>query len=111
MSASIPAEHPPEIVELLRQQEEIQKKLQAWNEEQEAKRIKELEKVELKVFVESLCKKRGFRGLKYDLPKPKRLKRCFHNIKVIQDREEELAKERTQVKEECVKEINDYLEL
>ena len=104
------AEQPPqEILDLLRQQEEIQKKLQVWKEEQEAKKIKEQEKVELKVFVGNIMKKRSFSRLKYTLPPPKRLKRVFHNVKIIQKKEEELAKERSEVKQECVKEIEEYL--
>lgn len=104
------AEHPPEIAELLRQQEEIKQKLEVWRKQQEEKKIKEQEKIELNKFVAVLGKKRAFNGLKYCLPPPKRLKRCFHNIKVIQKKEEELAKERAGVKEECVRDIENYLE-
>lgn len=105
------AEQPPqEILDLLRQQEEIQKKLEVWKQEQEAKKIKEQEKVELKVFVGTLHKKRTFYGLKYKLPPPKRLKRCFHNIKIIQKKEKELMKERTEVKQDCMKVIQEYLD-
>ena len=104
------AEDPPEIVELLRQQEEIRKKLEVWRKQQEEKRIKEQEKVELDKFVGVLGKRRTFSGLKYSLPQPKRLKRCFHNIKVIQKKEEELAKERADIKEECIRDIQNYME-
>ena len=104
------AEHPPEIVELLRQQEEIRRKLETWRKQQEEKKIKEQEKVELDKFVGILGKKRTFLSVKYSLPPPKRLKRCFHNIKVIQKKEEELAKERANIKEECIRDIRNYLE-
>lgn len=104
------AEHPPEIIELLRQQEEIRLKLETWRKQQEEKKIKEQEKVELDKFIGVLGKKRTFHGVKYSLPQPKRLKRCFHNIKVIQKKEEELAKERSNIKEECIRDIRNYLE-
>lgn len=104
------AEHPPEIIKLLRQQEEIRLKLERWRKQQEEKKIKEQEKVELDNFIGVLGKRRTFNGIKYNLPQPKRLKRCFHNIKVIQKKEEELAKERTNIKEECIRDIRNYLE-
>ena len=109
-SAMSAEDTPPEIAQLLKQQQEIQQKLDAWRKEQEAKKMKEVEKQELHTFVNILGKKRAFNGLKYKLPPPKRLKRCFHNIKVIQQKEEELAKERAGIKEECIKDIQDYLE-
>lgn len=110
MSASIPAEHPPEIEELLRQEQEIKQKLEAWRKKEEAKKIKEQEKEELNTFVQVLGKKRAFNGLKYTLPPPKMLKRCFHNIKIIQKKEKELNKERNTIKEECIRDIKDYLQ-
>ena len=97
------AEYPPEILELLRQQEEIKRKIEAW-------RNKQQEKAELDLFVGHLTKKRTFHNLKFNLPPPKRLRRCFHNIEVIQQREEELAKERAEIREECLKDIQEYLE-
>lgn len=104
------AEHPPEILALMKQQEEIKHKLDAWRKQQEEKKIREQEKIELDKFIGVLGKKRAFNGLKYSLPPPKRLKRCFHNIKVIQKKEEELAKERADTKEECIQDIRNYLE-
>ena len=110
MSESTAEHMPPEIQELMRQQQEIQQKIDTWRKEQEAKRLKAQEKDELQSFVESMSKKRSFGGLKYNLPQPKRLKRCFHNIKVIQRKEEDLAKERAEVKNDCIKHIQDYLD-
>lgn len=104
------AETPQEILDLIKQREEIQQKIDAWKKEEEAKKLKAQEKVELSDFIESLTKKRAFNGLKYKLPPPKRLKRCFHNIQVIQKKEEELAKERADVKDECIKDIQGYLD-
>ena len=104
------AEHPPEILELMKQLEEIKHKLDVWRKQQEEKKIREQEKIELDKFIGVLGKKRAFIGLKYSLPPPKRLKRCFHNIKVIQKKEEELAKERADTKEECIQDIRNYLE-
>ena len=94
----------------MKQQEEIKHKLDAWRKQQEEKKIREQEKIELDKFIGVLGKKRAFNGLKYSLPPPKRLKRCFHNIKVIQKKEEELAKERADTKEECIQDIRNYLE-
>jgi len=120
-----------EIAELLKQQEEIQQKLDEWKKEQEAKKSKEQEMVKLiklqeeiqqklnewkdeqkeklNMFVQTLGKKRAFTGLSYHQP-PKRLKRCFHNIKIIQKKEEDLAKERAQIKEECIRNIKNYVQ-
>lgn len=64
----------------------------------------------LKKFMGVLGKKRAFNGLKYDKEPPVKLRKCFHNIKYIQNKEEELAKERAQIKEDCIKEITDYLD-
>ena len=91
------AQIPQEIQRLLEQQQEIEKKLESWKKKQHLRNI-----------AEQLKKKRGFTGLKCINP-PKKLKRCFHNIQVIQDKEKELAKERNQVKEECIQLIENYL--
>lgn len=107
--SEIAAQTPPEIQALLEQQEEINKKLEGWRKEQEEKRIREQEKTQLLAFAEELKKKRSFSCVKYDLPPPKRLKRHFHNINVVKDKEKELAKQRAHIKEEFIKEINDYL--
>ena len=108
--SEIAAQTPPEIQALLDQQEEINKKLEGWRKEQEEKRIKEQEKVKLLAFAEELKKKRSFSCVKYDLPPPKRLKRHFHNINVVRNKEKEIAKQRAIIKEEFIREINDYLE-
>ena len=53
-------------------------------------------KIELDKFIGVLGKKRTLNGIKYSLPQPKRLKRCFHNIKVIQKKKKSHGKkERT----------------
>ena len=108
--SEIAAQTPPEIQALLDQQEEINKKLEGWRKLQEEKRIREQEKVKLLAFAEELKKKRSFSCVKYDLPPPKRLKRHFHNINVVRNKEKELAKQRAAIKDELIKEINDYLE-
>lgn len=104
------AQTPPEIQALLDQQEEINKKLEGWRKEQEEKKIKEQEKVQLLAFADELKKKRSFSCVKYDLPPPKKLKRHFHNINVVRDKEKEIAKQRAIIKEEFIREIKDYLE-
>ena len=101
---------PQEIAELLKQQEIIQQKLEVWRKEQEAKKMKLQEKTDLQNFMGVLGKKRAFNGLKYDRSPPVKLRKCFHNIKYIQNKEEELAKERAQIKEDCMKEITHYLD-
>ena len=108
--SEIAAQTPPEIQALLDQQEEINKKLEGWRKLQEEKRIREQEKTQLLAFADELRKKRSFSCVKYDLPPPKRLKRHFHNINVVRDKEKELAKQRAAIKDELIKEINDYLE-
>ena len=101
---------PPEIQELLQQQEEINRKLEGWRKEQEEKRQKEKVKAELREFTVMLSKKRSFNGIKLDIERPAKLQRCFHNIKVIQKKEEDLFHERNKVKEDCLKDLNNYLE-
>lgn len=108
--SEIAAQTPPEIQALLDQQEEINKKLEGWRKLQEEKRIREQEKTQLLAFADELRKKRSFSCVKYDLPPPKRLKRHFHNINVVRDKEKELAKQRAAIKDELIQEINDYLE-
>jgi hypothetical protein len=101
---------PEEILELMRQKDQLQQQIDAWKKQEEAKRLKAQEKTELTKFMESLSKKRTFHKLNFSMPKPKRLRRCFHNIKVIQQKEDELTKERNGVKEECINDIKKYLE-
>ena len=101
---------PPEIQALLDQQEAISKKLEGWRKEQEEKKLEEKRTAQLKEFTTMLGKKRAFNGIKLDFERPEKLKRCFHNIEVIQKKEEELAEERTLVKQDCLKELKDYLE-
>jgi len=101
---------PPEIQALLDQQEEISKKLEGWRKKQEEKKLEEKRTAQLKEFTTMLGKKRAFNGIKLDFERPEKLKRCFHNIEVIQKKEEDLAQERTLVKQDCLKELKDYLE-
>jgi RecA-family ATPase len=100
--SQITAQIPDHIQELFRQKEEIERQIEEW-------RQREKEKAELTEFATKLKKKRSFEGISYESP-PKRLKRVFHNLKVIQEKEKELAKERQSVKEEMLKEIHDYLD-
>ena len=106
----VPQDIPQDIADLLKQQEIIQQKLEVWRKEQEAKKMKIQEKTDLQNFIGVLGKKRAFNGLKYDKEPPVKLRKCFHNIKYIQTKEENLAKERAQIKEDCIKEIKDYLD-
>ena len=101
---------PPEIQALLDQQEEIRKKLEGWRKEQEEKKLKEQLKNNLQEFATMLGKKRAFNGIKMEFERPQKLKRCFHNIEVIQKKEHDLAGERDNVKKDCIKEIEQYLE-
>ena len=110
MSAVIQQDIPQDIAELLRQQEIIQQKLEVWRKEQEAKKMKLQEKTDLQNFMGVLGKKRTFNCLKYDKEPPVKLRKCFHNIKVIQQKEEELAKQRAEIKQECIKDITNYLD-
>lgn len=107
--SQIAAQTPPEIQALLDQQEEINRKLEGWRKEQEEKKLREQEKVQLLAFAEEIKKKRSFSCVKYDLPPPKRLKRHFHNINVVRDKEKELAQQRAVIKEELIKDIHEYL--
>lgn len=100
---------PLEIQELLQQQEEINKKLEGWKKEQEEKKRKEKAEAQLREFTTMLSKKRAFNGIRMDFDRPLKLQRCFHNISVIQKKEEELANERALVKEDCLKDLNEYL--
>ena len=99
-----------EIQALLKQQEEINKKLEGWRKQQEEIKLKEQSKAELEKFANMLSKKRAFTGVKYEHEKPAKLRRIFHNISVIQQKEKALAGERDDVKKECVNEIKQYLE-
>jgi len=101
---------PQEIQDLLKQQEEINKKLEGWRKQQEEIKLKEQTKAELEKFANMLSKKRAFTGVKYEHEKPAKLRRIFHNITVIQQKEKALAGERDDVKKECVSEIKQYLE-
>ena len=105
-----PQDIPQEIADLLKQQDSIQQKIDVWRKEQEAKMLKQQEKTDLQTFRGILGKKRAFNGLKYDKTPPVKLRKCFHNITYIQHKEQELAKERAQIKQECIKEITDYLD-
>lgn len=92
---------PEEIQLLLKQQEEINKKLEGWKKAQD-------EKKNLEELVVSLKRKRCFSNIKC-LPLPKKLAHCWHNIEVIQQREQKLNKERTDVKDTCIQQIEEYL--
>ena len=106
---STPLDTPPEIQALLDQQEAISKKLEGWRKEQEEKKLEEKTRANLKEFATMLGKKRAFNGIKLDFERPEKLKRCFHNIGVIQKKEEDLAEERALVKQDCLKDLKNYL--
>ncbi len=101
---------PPEIQALLDQQAEINKKLEGWRKEQEEKKLEEKRRATIEEFATMLGKKRAFNGIKIEFDRPQKLKRCFHNIEIIQKKEEELAEERNLVKQDCLKELKEYLE-
>lgn len=110
VSTQDPQETPQEIQDLLKQQEQINKKLEGWRKQQEEAKLREQSKVELQNFANMISKKRAFTGVKYEHEKPAKLRRIFHNITVIQQKEKALAGERDDIKKECVKEIQQYLD-
>ena len=101
---------PEHIQALLKQQEEINILLLDWKKEQEEKKRKEELRTNLEEFTALLSKKRNFYNIKTDFERPKKLARCFHNIGIIQQKEKDLCSERARIKEDCLKDLQDYLD-